>query len=564
MDFIDITALADSTIVSADNVEFGDLSLFQEKGNLPVYGTMELNRFVLDGTRQILPVTGKKAAFWSKDMSDERCVFVRPPKVTVNFSKVHSSIGIKLYFAEEAPGKIRITWYDLWGNAMKKNVFEPDSAEYFCGMQVEDYAGLTVEFLESAFPYRYVEYYYNEYGAQIEWGADTITEANVVEEIDVTGATLAVNKAELSIVDTDNNFELWNKDGNWKYIQNGQKMRISEWIDNEEIPIGSFYIQNWSNSKNIVKFNLADRIGMLDKTRFCEGRIYESESAGDIIDAIMLSAGVEQYTISDEVREMRLTGYLPIGTHRQALQQVVFACGAVADCGRSDSIEVVLPDRYVSSTIGTDRKFLGTIMSLEEYVSGVAIEYQKYKLSEETKEIFDGELPAGKNRIEFSEPYSNVTVSAGSIVERKTNYIVVNMEQAGTCLISGRIWESNAITYVENLPFIAAGEQENVITFAGCTLYTMERVKELAQRLLRYYQLRQRLEIQVLLGKEQAGAWCNIRDEHGNTATTGIVSQSIDLTGGFIAKTVCKGYAHITTEYEYTGEKYCGERMGVI
>jgi len=62
-----------------------------------------------------------------------------------------------------------------------------------------------------------------------------------------------------------------------------------------------------------------------------------------------------------------------------------------------------------------------------------------------------------------------------------------------------------------------------------------------------------------LLDVEKVGDWCNIYDTSGNRVTTEIISQTIDLTGGFIAQATCRGYSKVTTEIYYAGEIMCGE-----
>lgn len=54
--------------------------------------------------------------------------------------------------------------------------------------------------------------------------------------------------------------------------------------------------------------------------------------------------------------------------------------------------------------------------------------------------------------------------------------------------------------------------------------------------------------------------WVNVREIGGHMATTLIESQSVDLTGGYIATAKCRGYSVVTKDPAYTGEIYAGER----
>ena len=62
-----------------------------------------------------------------------------------------------------------------------------------------------------------------------------------------------------------------------------------------------------------------------------------------------------------------------------------------------------------------------------------------------------------------------------------------------------------------------------------------------------------------ILDDEQVGNWCNIKDINQRVSTTLIESQTIDLTGGFLANAKCRGYSIVVSENYYTGtELYTG------
>ena len=48
------------------------------------------------------------------------------------------------------------------------------------------------------------------------------------------------------------------------------------------------------------------------------GKVYNGELAGDVIDSIMQAAGIEEYTVTDEVRKCKLYGWLKIQTCRKS------------------------------------------------------------------------------------------------------------------------------------------------------------------------------------------------------------------------------------------------------
>ncbi|MBE5867993.1 MAG: hypothetical protein E7293_03420 [Lachnospiraceae bacterium] len=559
MEIIDTSAIEDGVISSESNAEIGELQLLKEKAVVPTYGIPDLNAFLLDGSQSIME-DATEIPFISDMVSENDCTFLENPVIAVAFTAAHTSAGITLHFVKDYPAELIIAWYDLDGFLITSATFYPDALEYFCKCQVSDYGKVIIEFVKTRLPGQRVHCRYVMYGKEMDWASDTIKEASIDEEIDITSSTIPINSASISIVDRDNEFELSNQRGLWRSIQKKQRLTITEVVSGKAVTCGVLYIDSWRSTGNIVRFSLIDRMGLIDKTLYYAGQIFTDVIAGDIIDSIMLSAGVEDYTVSDEVRNVLLTGYLPICTHREALQQVVFACGAVVSCCRSGSIYIYMPDRYADSTIGTDRKFMGTTIEIDDYVSGVSIGYKRYRLKDEVVEIFEDVLPAGNSLIEFTDPYTDIEISAGSILEASTNYVKVRMEEPGKVVVSGKKYETIEVTHTVSVEHIEAGEEANIISYEGCTLFNAVRVKEVAERILSYYQLRQIVSLRYLLDEEKAGDWVNIVDVRGNIATSGIMRQSIDLTGGYIASAICRGYSKVTTESAYTGEIYAGER----
>ena len=562
MKFIDVTALADASVTTDDNQGIGSIELFAEQTEQKSYGTFELNQFVLDGSKSVLTENPKDIAFWNDALSKEDCTFETDPKITVTFQEQHTSAAITLYFEDEPPAELKITWYTIAGTKLITETFYPDSLIYVCNNQVQNYGKIEIEFVRTSFPQRYIKLQYILYGKYIVWDKDMIQTAKVQEDIDLTSAALSINEADISIVDMNNDFDAENENGAWNSVQKTQEVTLSEFNNGNMIPMGAFFIDDFSFSKNIAKFKLVDVVGLLDKYTFYEGQVYNNVRAGVILNAIFATAGIKKYVIDEEVGNTLLSGYLAIQTCRKALQQVCFACGAVADDSRSDTIKVYKPDRYVKSTVGTDRKFNGnTKVSLEKYISGVNIEMKNYVLEEKTSDIYKKTLPAGDTKITFSSPYlpSSITASAGTLKEVKTNYLIINMTVAGQCQITGIKYTNTTFSYEKSVDKIEAGETENIKKYSGCTIYNADILPDIADYLLGYHALRKKVGMKYLVDLEQVGNWANINSIGGKTSTTLIESQTLDLTGGFIATATCRGYSVVVAENYFAGvELYAG------
>lgn len=558
MEFVDLTAKEDSKASSSNNQSFGQLNILKGTTNQKDYGTLETNQFVLDGTKAIMPDAPKDVAYWSSEKSKEDCSFEATPKVVISFSKKHTSAGITLTFADEYPAEINVVWKTATGTALMTKTFYPDNLEFYCKQQVQNYEQIEIEFVRTLFPNRYIKLQKVIYGTHMLWDEETIKSATIQEDLDVTSETLPINEADISIVDAAGEFDMSNITGNWKSVQKTQRVTVKEKLNGVDIPMGVFFVDDFSSENNISTFSLIDTIGLMDKYTFYEGKIYYGEPAENILNQIFSASGIADYEIEDEVKNIPLTGYLAIQSCREALRQVCFACGAVADDSRTGIIRVYKPDRYSSGIIGPDRKFNGsTKISQGEYISGVSIECSNYTLEGELSEAFKGTLYSAETRIAFSEPYlpESLTISSGKIKVAKTNYVVV--EAAGECVVKGKKYASSTWS-VEKRTELVQGEVENIKEFSGCTLYY--RIDDVAEALLKHFLLRKKVEMKYLLEKERAGNWVSIRDVKGHMSSSLIESQSIDLTGGFISQATCTGYITETDVRHYAGEIFLGSQ----
>lgn len=567
MTFADVTALADATETNNGSI-LSTNSLFKEKTAVDGYGTMELNQFVLDGEKAIMPDSPTNIAYWSEYHSNADCKFTVDPIFTIAFTTTHTSSGITLTFQDDYPVEILVTWFTVAGTKICAKTFYPDSLVYYCRNQTTLYGKITIEFVKTRNPLSYIKMQYILYGVDLTWGGDLVKTAKVTESIDETMSQIAINTAEVTIIDEDNNFDIGNEDGEWKSVQKQQALVVTETQDGTVIPIGTYFMNKWTFSKNIAKFTLQDAIGIMDSYTFYGGDVYVDVKAGVILDAIFAACNITDYSIGTDVYDILLSGWIANQTCRKALQKVLFACGAVCDDSRTSTVRIYKPDRYIKYTVYPERKFYGkTAVLLDTYVSGVSISYAQYVLNSTIAQIYKGSLVAGDTRINFTQPYlaSSITATNCTIKEVHTNYIVVTATEDCDTVISGQGYTATTFTYQKDVNYIDSGEIENVKKFSGNTLCCTSILPTVAKSLLDYFSLRKKLSMQYLAQAEQVGNWISVVDTDSNYSSTLIEKQTIDLTGGFISTATCRGYSAKVKSSNFTGQKlYTGRRIGLL
>lgn len=565
-DLLDTTALEDAAESSDSNATFADLDLIKEDVSAPNYGTLEHNFFVLDGSMEEFPDTPENLVYFSNEQSDENGEFSTEKKITIEFDENHTSYGISLHFLDSHPLEIEILWYDLLGILQSRKKFYPDSLTYLCKNQVENYGKVVIKFLK-ALPYHNIKLQYIEYGTKLTWNSDSIKSGKLVNDTDPISDKISTDKLTFEFVDVTDEFNLGNTGGLHKLFQRKQKMFPYEIVNGVTIPLGAFFLDSNTTSKNVCKLSAIDYKGMLASIDFKEGRIYNGDLAGGIIDEIMEAAGIEDYTVDEATKNTPLYGTLKIQTCQKALREVLFACGSIVSTAHRTDIQIRKSSKDVMSTINRDRKF-STTLKTDKYVSDVTVKYKTWEIEDKVSEIVKGTYEPGTHIIQLTNPASNLQTNVGTIVKQMPYYVVLNVssEARSEVVISGKKYVSEELAATSSIEHIKAGEVRNTKTFSG-TLLNFESAKRAADNILEYYQLQQIIQTRHIANNESAGEWAEIENTMVNRANfvAAIESLSTDLTGGFISTAKCRGYFKYVTGYYYSGtELYTGDEVGIL
>lgn len=568
-DLKDTTAIADSTPTTAYNQTFGDISKIRDNIEEANYATLEQDFFLLDGSREEMPDAPENIVFFSDTCADENGQFSVDPMIIILFSEQHSSIGLKFFFQDDFPLSMRIKWYDKDGYLTDNAVFEPDSLTYFAEHQVKDYMKVEVIF-ERTKPYRYVKLRYIEYGTEYVFGEGglPVKDGSLVEECQLIQDKIAINKLTFKLIDENDDFNLGNIKGKHQVLQAGQQALAYEQVDGSDILLGKFFLQSYKTDKNVTAITCTDYKGRLDEYNFKDGKVYNGELAGDVIDSIMQAAGGIEYTVTDEVRKCRVYGWLKIQTCRKALREVLFACGAVVDDSRSQSLDIYRTNRVITGTIARSRKF-STVTTSNDYISDVSIKYPEYTLGTEDKQITKGTYEPGTYTIELSSPVDpdSVSINTGQINEVKNNYITftVTGTEAAEVILTGKQYSKEDITVTASVDKVEAGKSRATKSFT-CTILNAQQAEKRATEILDYYNLTLGIKAKYVSDGERPSQWAlveNADKAYGNYVA-GIEKLTTDLTGGFLSTAQLRGYYLLTVDSYYTGELYAGEEVGDI
>ena len=542
----DVTAKEDSAPAITDKQSFINLDqLKQTDLQVEKYGTGEHNQFILDGTFKLFPDNPEEVNFglWSLSMSDSTGVFSVPPIMTIIFTANHSSLGLTFFFSKATDdycSSMNVKWYDSANALLLDKDFTPDSAVYFAEGQVENYKKVVITFHATNRPYRYLKLSEIKYGQLKVFGSGSILSASILEEVDPLSSEISINTLEFKVYTSD--FEILNMQGIYSLLQQKQKVNVVEYVNGVEKKMGTFYFDEpESDTDKTTTISCIDLIGVIDQTDF-KGGMYFNALVTSILDEIMTSAKAE-YELDSSFSGVALSGYIPICSHREALQQLAIAIGAIVDCSRDNKIKLYPMPTASSATIGYGKKLDGHKLKLRALVTGVEVTAHNYTVTSESQELLNSTLAIGTYVITFDSPMHSLVISGGTIAASNANYAVISVTVAGAVILTGNTYNDSTRVFGSYMPDLPANEKTNVIKVEEATLISNSNAQATADRMYNYYQNRHQDEGPIILGDEEPGIIVTM-DSLNNKQIEGIIeSMDIDLAGGFIADIKVTGKA---------------------
>lgn len=174
-----------------------------------------------------------------------------------------------------------------------------------------------------------------------KFSASDFIEANLVEEFSPLSITLPINTLKFSMYSADTDFSIINPAGVFEKLATQQPMTLYEMVDDVQRYLGQYFLDTWENKNEQIKeFTCIDIIGVLDKyDDYMGGMWLTPVTVGELFSDVLDPIDID-YEIDPDVAAVELTGWLPISTRREALQQIAFAAGAYVLSARRDSIVI--------------------------------------------------------------------------------------------------------------------------------------------------------------------------------------------------------------------------------
>lgn len=495
-------ASEDATITTEDAQPFSNTDLLPFTGDGSPVSSLEMNQWILDGHKKI--VRGKPVRFWSKAMSDEHGLFQKPPELTISFDLRYTSPGIYLRFDTESGEycpSVTLQWR-RGASLLAEESFTGNSTEIFCGRIVEAYDKISIRFNSTNIPCHYAKLTRIMFGVSRIFLRDELRNVKITAEASIISSEIAVNTLDFTL-DSDEDIEYM-----FQF-----KQPVSAY-DNDSL-IGVFYIDSSTHrAKGLYDVSCIDAVGVLDEEPFPAG-MYSGYPAQTLLLEIL--GGHFELELDSVLTGASITGYLPPGTRREALQQVAFALMAVVDTSGTDAIRVYLDEENTPERFPHGRVYTGGTVDTAAIVTAVQVVAHSYSTS-----------GSGNDTVE----------------------------------VDGVIYYHTTETTTINNPKATASDKQNVVTVDQATLVHSGNVDAVARHIYDFYSKRERQKVQIVMDKERPGDRIAAPTPWGSVITGFITRMDIVLSGIAAANCEIVGTevkAVGDPEIRYSGEFYAGE-----
>lgn len=452
---------------SGEEAWFVDLAQMQQYNlDVPNYANpCESYNTLLDGSAEPFP-TQYDLTYESYNLGfiSDRVSLISPsnfyPTLSLVFSASgqYTSDGITLTFDKYNniyPRTVTITWFRDATQLMQKT-FTVTSAVMFCQEQVKNYNKVKIDIGEMNLPSSRLRLFSIDYGFGTVFYGDELRSVKLIQEINPISSEIAINTTDFTL------------DSKSDIVYSFQAKQPLTTYFNDKLLATSFVKTAKRQAQRLWQIQSEDYIGILDTVIFAGG-MYYNQNAESLITEIFNVAKVP-FSIDEAFKNSTVTGYLPYSTCRNALMQVLFAIGAVADTSNSDVVKVYKLSDQVKQHIPLNRIMQGQNFVDEETVTGIEVTSHTYRKSVETLEAYKAEDSGTGNNIlvKFSEPLYNLTIVNGKIITAHTNYAIINANS--NCVLTGSKYEHTTVIKTKNNPVVLASEIEKIIAVADATL----------------------------------------------------------------------------------------------
>lgn len=305
---------------------------------------------------------------------------------------------------------------------------------------------------------------------------------------------------------------------------------------------GRFYVENIIKQGKIDWcFNCVSDIGLLETSNHYGG-IYNGTKASALIAEVI--NGIIPYTLDETLAETELYGWLPKGTRRANLRDILFAIGGTVQRAENGTLMIVPYgelDPY-ELEVRTFYRDGGSVTDGTPATQAVVVEHAfAIRDTDEEVTLFDGEAqgdnivtPNGSSVygmiVDFSEPMHDLSITGATIIESGVNYAVISSTAYASLV--GKKYTHTQRSLIRNSDVKSA--VPNVVTVDTCYLISSRNSVNVADRVIAFYGYAKKVTTDLVLTNQKPGDFVSFTDPYGDKRTGFI--ESLNTTASKVLK----------------------------
>lgn len=254
------------------------------------YASLELNSWILDGTRNVLPDTvTQDMGFISSVLSKEDCTFDANPVITINFSRLHTNLipGVTIRWSDafnECANSFVVTAYNGASAVATKTVTGNTQNLSTVEVDISSYDKIEIEVVEWCLPFHRVRVEEVIIGTMTVFEKSHLLGYEHSQSVDLLSAELPKAQIVFSLHNVESEWNPNNPQGVWRYLLKKQEIavRYGLKIGNsiEWIKAGTFYMSDWNTPTNGITAKFTAR----DLLEFMQGEFTKSTTTLTLYD----------------------------------------------------------------------------------------------------------------------------------------------------------------------------------------------------------------------------------------------------------------------------------------
>lgn len=534
----------DEMVVSGENGSaIADAALLASGVPDTPYATLEPGVWKLDGTRKLLPDM-PTVGWWSCERSGKGGRFETPPGIILKFSVPYSATGLTFTFSpstEQWCSEVYVAWFN-GQTLLQEGIYYPDDGNWVLNQAVESFDQIQIELRATNYPGHFAKLQRIEVGRMMLFGKDELTNVRLVNEVDPALCVLTADTLNFDVIDRKSRTLIPQENQRIELMKDGTLKAVQ------------YIVSSTRESRNQYKIVCQSAIGLLEDTYL--GGIYDDVPLEDFVTEVL---GAWPFEISPIFAGVTVTGYLPVCTQREAVQQLAFAIGAIVSTQDGEKIRFLpVPSAVTAKFRGCD-VFLGGSVKTSPRVAKVEVVSHRYNMSDTEEILIREEEISGENvLVTFDSPHHSYSIVGGEITGSGANWIKITAD--GSVTVTGKTYLHSTMTHTKRNPSAVAKEQSNYVAVSDVTLIHSGNAKQALERLFSVYQLRQVTEQEVVVADQSAGDYVASVTPWGSQTQGFISSMDSTLTqNGHTAVINIQGVeVSLEAVYMYSGEIYSG------